>query len=208
MRNLRLQLAGGLLALSTTTQTAAQTQPTSQIPTAIGPWSVQWDAPYCTASIGNIKELALSIWYVPGSSGVEIYFIGESGYLPPAAGPPRGPTFGSLSLLEEISNATGSLVQMADGERPIPVTVLGKGSSNVHSFAMTLEDFLGNFPSSNELLVQQLRQPHKFAGLRHSGASEAMTKLQRCIDGRLKEWGVDSAALSQLKRRPQLQLDS
>src|SRR5207248_8407611 len=100
------------------------------------------------------------------------------------------------------------LVQLADGQRPIPVTVLGKGASNVHSFAMTLEDFLGNFPRSTELLVQQPLLPHKSAGLKYSGASEAMMGLQPCVDARLKEWGVDSAALAQLRRRPQLRLGS
>src|SRR5439155_17862825 len=100
-------------------------------------------------------ELALSIWYVPGSSGVEIYFIGDSGRVPQTAGPPRGPTFGSLSNLMEIINSAEMLVQLADGQRPIPVTVLGAHSSNVRGFAMMLEDFLGSFPRSTELLVRQ-----------------------------------------------------
>src|SRR2546421_10847287 len=120
MRNLLVRLASGLMAVSILVQSAAQARPNSPAPnpqpsTAAGPWFADWSAPYCTVSIGNIKELALSIWYVPGSSGVEIYFIGDSGRFPRIAGAFPGPTFDSLSLLQEVSRSTGALFQMAEG---------------------------------------------------------------------------------------------
>ena len=176
----------------------------AQAPTQVGQWFALWDAPYCTISIGNPKELALSIWHVPGSAALEIYFTGAPGRIVEI---PNKEFIRGYGPLQYIPSPTQALVQMADGGQPIPVTSLPTTASvsGVLGFAMSDEDFFGNFPSSSELFV---RERNYSVGLSYGGATGAMSELQHCVEAKLREWGVDATALAALKRRPQLRLDS
>ncbi len=179
----------------------------AQPPAEVGTWSPGWSAPYCTISTGDPKELALSIWQVPGSGGVEIYFMGNSRQVPDIGSTAPNPGLGPLAQISEMASNREALAQMGDGRQPIPVTVLwtAPSSTGVLEFAMTGEDFVGNFGNSTELFV---RQQNKLVGMHYNGAREAMNALQHCIDAKLREWGVDSAALRSLRRYPILRLDS
>jgi len=191
---------GAISALSS--GAAAQPSPSP----AASSWDPEWSAPYCTISIGDPKQLALSIWEVPGSSGVEIYFIGDPAHVMGSAGTGPDPHLDPLAQIAELTRNSWPLADMGDGTR-IPLTALGTEtpSTGVQGFAMTNEDFAGHFQNSTELFLFANR---KWIGMRYRGAAEAMSALRQCIDLRLKEWGVDSAALAALKRRPILRLDS
>jgi TonB family protein len=169
-------------------------------------WSPAWSAPYCTISTGDPKQLAFSIWEVPGSSGVEIYFIGDPAHVLGSASTGPDPHLDPLAQIAELTRNSEPFADMGNGTR-VPVTPLGTEtpSTGVQGFAMTNEDFVGHFQNSTELFVLAQR---KWVGMRYGGAREAMSALQRCIDAKLKEWGIDPAALASLKRRPVLRLDS
>jgi hypothetical protein len=174
----------------------------AELPTLPGPWVPAWSAPYCTVSIGDPKSLALSIWYVPGSSGVEIYFAGSPERLGAIGQPPHGPTNGPLQLLQELNGMSEVSVDLDEGTR-LPATLLGTRPSDtgVLAFGMVKGDFFGHFASSGQLVV---RQRNVSIGMRYANAAQALGQLQQCEEAKLKEWGVDSVALKSLRRWPLL----
>src|SRR3569833_3054301 len=163
------RLSGALSAISVLSS-GAIAQPS---PSAAGSsWDPEWSAPYCTISIGDPKKLALSIWQVPGSGGVEFYFMGDPTHVmgSPGAGP--DPLLDPLAQIAERDSKSALLADMGYG-KPVPVTPLGTQTqlSGVQGFAMTNEDFVGYFQNSTQLFVVQDR---KWIGLRYSGARAAM----------------------------------
>src|SRR4051794_40717405 len=72
-------------------------------------WNLNWDPPYCQISTGDPKDLAFSIWSVPGSGTVELYFIGAKGRVPEMA---EGAKV-SVQLAPNATTTDGTAVWMA-----------------------------------------------------------------------------------------------
>lgn len=166
-----------------------------------GPWIPAWSAPYCTVSVGDAKDLALSIWQVPGSSGVEIYFAGPPAKVPNMGAPAVGPGESPFQIMSELSGAMEVQVDLGGGGRTIPATLLRTRpeSTGVLGLGMNRDDFLANFASSNQLVMRQYR---KSIAVAYAAPAQAMAQLRQCVDERLRQWGVDGAALDSLKRFP------
>ena len=135
-------------------------------------------------STGVADQLAVSIWSVPGSNAVEIYFTGAKGRVP------------QLPWGSDVN------VQLGPHGEVVPATA----SWNAPQWTVVLvlkiggHDFVSKFAQSNELKFQYLG---KSLDVGYDGAAEAARTFQQCIDTVVPMWGIDPAALAALKVPPE-----
>lgn len=146
-------------------------------------WQLDWRSPFCQLSTGDLKTLGLGIWAVPGSPGVELYFIGSGARVP------------------KLPDASDAVVQLAPAGGALKARVGWRGPywTGVLKLGIDDEKALDEIRQANALQVQEA---DKTLAMQVPGASKAISALKDCLDSHLKDWGIDGAALAALKAWP------
>lgn len=145
-------------------------------------WSMDWQAPYCMISTGDVKDVGLSVWSVPGSRVAEVYIIGARERVP------------------QIAQGVKASLKLAGGELiSVPVFYPGLEWAGVLKLQIVDDHVLAKLDSVTEIKIQdsgkQLSVPVR-------GAKAAMRALQGCVDAKLPAWGIDPANFRALKQLP------
>lgn len=145
-------------------------------------WTLEWQQPYCTVSIGSPDALGLSVWAVPGGDEADLYLIGKS------------------PELASIKSETAKVALLPSGT-PFEPTIERFSGSGRAVVKMTKLDreFVNAFRTARQIRVETPAGPLTVPIV---GAGKASAALDLCVDEVLKEWGVDTAAQRSLKRLP------
>lgn len=162
--------------------TSASGQAPAPAPTNVIKWTLDWQEPYCTVSIGSPDALGLSVWAVPGGDEADLYLIGKS------------------PELASIRSSTVKVALLPSGAPFEPTIERFKGSGRAVVKLTKLDrEFVDAFRAARAIRVETPLGPLAVPIL---GAGKASAALDLCVDEVLKGWGVDTVAQRSLKKLP------
>lgn len=146
-------------------------------------WQVDWEGSRCSISTGDPASVFLALWMTPGDPRPELYIVAPSERFNGAADKvsvtlnPGAKGFESKSTVK-LGKAGASILQVFDLREPFPP-----------AFAR----------ASDVRISGGLKTPIVISVI---GADQAMVALQKCLDEKLPEWGIDAKAYNALRSPP------
>lgn len=145
-------------------------------------WGVDWGEQHCTLARlpENGAPAVFALWVIPGATMVHVF----AGTLARDA---RGPAATRAVLVPGGTPVDLDAARTEGSQPPLPT-----GAADVA--------FIGELERATAIAL--LRGRENVGQIPLPGARGAVAALRQCIDGRLRQWGVDPAALATLRSPP------
>ena len=161
---------------------AALASPAAGAPAAPQVWQADWELARCTIATGDPANLYLALWMTPGDPTPELFLVAPAERLRGGGDKidltlaPAGKTIRASTIVRQ-GKAGAKIIELTDLGDDFPL-----------AFAKASEVRFGGSSAPISVPVQ--------------GASKAMAALNQCLDGKMREWGMDPRAYRALRSPP------